>query len=72
MEVQKKQCGSGQDDWMRRHIGYEVRTLDHMIGRLVNAYQSSMQQKACQAYNAEQNYRELMTIYREIMRNENS
>ena len=33
---------------------------------------TAMQQKACQAYNAEQNYRELMTIYREIMRNENS
>ena len=33
---------------------------------------TAMQQKACRAYNAEQNYRELMTIYREIMRNENS
>ena len=33
---------------------------------------TAMQQKACQAYNAEQNYHELMTIYREIMRNENS
>ena len=33
---------------------------------------TAMHQKACQAYNAEQNYRELMTIYREIMRNENS
>ena len=33
---------------------------------------TAMQQKACQAYNAEQNYRGLMTIYREIMRNENS
>ena len=45
MEVQKKQCGSGQDDWMKRHIGYEVRTLDHMIGRLVNAYQSRVDEK---------------------------
>lgn len=33
---------------------------------------AAMQQKACSAYNAEQNYRQLITIYREIIRNERS
>lgn len=33
---------------------------------------TAMQKKACEAYDAEQNYRQLMTIYREIIRNERS
>ena len=51
-------------------------TLADTVRKLQNVGETfdltAMQQKACQAYNAEQNYRELMTIYREIMRNENS
>ena len=46
MEVQKKMCGQAGEQWNQRHIGYEVRTLDNMIGRLVNAYQSKVDEKA--------------------------
>ena len=47
MEVQKKlQGGSAGKPWINRHIGYEVRTLDNMIGRLVNAYQAKVDEKA--------------------------
>ena len=47
MEVQKKQqCGSAGEKWTERHIGYEVRTLDNMIGRLVSAYQAKVDEKA--------------------------
>lgn len=47
MEVQKKQqCGFAGEKWTERHIGYEVRTLDNMIGRLVSAYQAKVDEKA--------------------------
>lgn len=46
MEVQKKECGPGKGEWTGRHIGRELHTLDMMIGRLVNAYQSKVDEKA--------------------------
>lgn len=46
MEVQKKEYGSGEGEWTGRHIGHEMHTLDMMIGRLVNAYQSKVDEKA--------------------------
>lgn len=45
MEVQKN-CDSADNLWNERHIGYEVRTLDNTIGRLVRAYQSRVDEKA--------------------------
>lgn len=38
----------GPDECCRaeRHIGYEVRTLNQVIGRLVNSYQSKVDEKA--------------------------
>ena len=45
MEVQKN-CDSADNLWNERHIGYEVRTLDNIIGRLVRAYQSRVDEKA--------------------------
>ena len=45
MEVQKM-CGQAAEQWSQRQIGYEVRTLDNLIGRLVNAYQSKVDEKA--------------------------
>ena len=45
MEKKKK---TGPDECCRaeRHIGYEVRTLNQVIGRLVNSYQSKVDEKA--------------------------
>ena len=45
MEKKKKM---GPDECCRaeRHIGYEVRTLNQVIGRLVNSYQSKVDEKA--------------------------
>ena len=45
MEVQKN-CDSADNLWNERHIGYEVRTLDNTIGRLVRAYQARVDEKA--------------------------
>lgn len=45
MEVQKM-CDQAAEQWSQRQIGYEVRTLDNLIGRLVNAYQSKVDEKA--------------------------
>ena len=61
---------------IRTAVPADAAALADAVRRLQNVGETfdltAMQQKACQAYNAEQNYRELMTIYREIMRNENS
>lgn len=46
MEVQKREYGSKKNIWTDRHIGHELHTLDMMIGRLVNAYQSKVDEKA--------------------------
>ena len=45
MEKKKK---TGPDECCRaeRQIGYEVRTLNQVIGRLVNSYQSKVDEKA--------------------------
>ena len=45
MEKKKK---TGPDECCRaeRHIGYEVRILNQVIGRLVNSYQSKVDEKA--------------------------
>ena len=60
----------------RPNVTSDAAALADAVRKLQNVGETfdltAMQQKACQAYNAEQNYRELMTIYREIMRNENS
>lgn len=45
MEKNKK-TGSDECCWTERHIGYEVRTLNQIIGRLVNSYQSKVDEKA--------------------------
>ena len=44
MEKKKK---TGPDECCRaeRQIGYEVRTLNQVIGRLVNSYQSKVDEK---------------------------
>lgn len=46
MEEQKKKYGPDGCNWTERHIGHEVRSLDLTIGRLVNAYQSKVDEKA--------------------------
>ena len=45
MEKNKK-TGPDECCWTERHIGYEVRTLNQNIGRLVNSYQSKVDEKA--------------------------
>ncbi|MEI3412769.1 MAG: MarR family winged helix-turn-helix transcriptional regulator [Blautia sp.] len=45
MEKNKK-TGSDECCWTERHIGYEVCTLNQIIGRLVNSYQSKVDEKA--------------------------
>ena len=45
MEKNKK-TGSDECCWTERHIGYEVRILNQIIGRLVNSYQSKVDEKA--------------------------
>ena len=42
----KKNTGPDKCCWAERHIGYEVRTLNQVIGRLVNSYQSKADEKA--------------------------
>ena len=42
----KKKTGPDECCWVERHIGYEVRTLNQVIGRLVNSYQSKVDEKA--------------------------
>ena len=46
MEERKKEPSPGKCEWTGRHIGHELHTLDMMIGRLVNAYQSKVDEKA--------------------------
>lgn len=46
MEERKKKPGPEKCEWTGRHIGHELHTLDMMIGRLVNAYQSKVDEKA--------------------------
>lgn len=45
MKVQKKE-GPCKEMWTGKHIGHEIHTLDMIIGRLVNAYQSKVDEKA--------------------------
>ena len=42
----KKKTGSDECCQVERHIGYEVRTLNQVIGRLVTSYQSKVDEKA--------------------------
>lgn len=42
----KERMWPGEREWTGRHIGRELHTLDMMIGRLVNAYQSKVDEKA--------------------------
>lgn len=46
MKVQKKECDPCREQWTGRHIGHEIHTLDMTIGRLVNSYQSKVDEKA--------------------------
>ena len=42
----KKKTGPNECCRAERQIGYEVRTLNQVIGRLVNSYQSKVDEKA--------------------------
>lgn len=42
----KKKYGPDGCCWTERHIGYEIRILNQVIGRLVNSYQSKVDEKA--------------------------
>ena len=46
MKAQKKEDGPCKEMWTGKHIGHEIHTLDMIIGRLVNAYQSKVDEKA--------------------------
>lgn len=46
MKTQKKEDGPCKEKWTGKHIGHEIHTLDTIIGRLVNAYQSKVDEKA--------------------------
>ena len=42
----KEKMGPDKCCWAERHIGYEVRILNQVIRRLVNSYQSKVDEKA--------------------------
>ena len=71
MEKKKK---TGPDECCRaeRQIGYEVRTLNQVIGRLVNSYQSKVDEKAginrMQGWIWKQNFRWRVLLLQESFR----